>query len=121
MGLKISCYNKNFQMSKQGVEHKDIACKVRSHNASFKTSLGLLVFNGEVLEKTYVLEIHYKNSKDAHAKTLPLNGFASQLCYDYAEEAHRLASQLCEEKNLVINNHLNSWPEFQAIVSKRYN
>ena len=106
-------------MSEEGAEHRDISCKVRDQDALFKTALGPLILRGTPLKETYVLEIHYEDSERAHAQTLPFEGFGSQICFDYAEVAHELAFQLCEEKNLVMSNHLNSWPEFQAIVSRK--
>lgn len=117
--MKIGLYNKNFQMSEKEIE-KDITRKVWNKNATFEVSLGPLVFDGETLKETYVLEIHYLSSKEAHRQTLPMGGFNSQIGLDYAEEAHKLASEFCEEENLVLNTHLNSFPEFQAIVSKDF-
>jgi hypothetical protein len=113
----IGLYNENFQMNSQEILEEKTE-EVAGRASDFKIMAGPMKLSGDVYKNTYVLEIHYKDSKDDHAKTLPLNGFNSQLCLDYAEKANRLAEDFCEENGFVINNYLNLWPEFQAIVSK---
>ena len=93
--------------------------KIRGQTSKFKVVAGPLNWQGESLKDTYVLEVHYKKSEKAHAQTLPFNGWNSQLCYDYADKAMELANQFCEEQGLTVNNHLNSWPEYQAVVSRK--
>lgn len=116
METRIGLYNDFFKMnSEEVVEHK--IEEVRGRNSNFKLAIGPLYFGGKVLKNTYVLEIHYRESNEAHSKNLPLEGFGSHLHSDYAEKANDLATQFCKDNNLILNNHLNSWPEFQAIVS----
>lgn len=116
--LKIGLYNENFKISKQEILEVKLD-EVRNEKALFSIYAGPLLFQGESLKETYILEIHYKTSEDGHRKKLPLNGFNSQLCFDYAEKAHELASDFCDRKGFTINNHLNSWPVYQAVISKK--
>lgn len=118
MKYKIGLYKKNIGMfSKEILEEKVL--NIEGHDSKFEITSGQLILNGCPLKKTYLLEIHYKNSQDEHSKTLPLNGWNRQLSYDYMGKAHTIAKQFCEENNMIINHHINSWPEYQAIVSKK--
>ena len=117
MTNRMGLYNENFKMTSQEILEEKVE-KIRRENARFKIIAGPLVFDGRALEKTYVLEVHYKDSEDAHTSKLPLGGFGSALCYDYMETATKLAEEFCKEKGFVINTHLNSWPIYQAVVSK---
>lgn len=118
MAHRFGLYNKNFQMASQEMLEEKLE-EVRGQTSSFKIVAGPLKWGGNILKDTYVLEVHYKNSEDAHSQRLPLNGFNSMLCYDYADKAMELANQFCGEQGLVVNNHLNSWPEYQAVVSRK--
>lgn len=115
--MRIGLYNKNFKMT-EPTFFKTETCNIRRFQAIFDITAGPLFFGGQVLKETFVLEIRYKDSADAHARTLPLNGWNSQLIYDYGEKVHELALKFIKEQGWILNNHLNSWPEFQAIVSK---
>jgi hypothetical protein len=89
---------------------------VRNFPAEFKITAGPLVWDGQPLKETFVLEIHYQDSERVHSSRLPLNGFNSFLCFDYAEKSHELAEQFCEENGLMLCEHLNSWPQYQSVV-----
>jgi len=116
MKMKVGLYNKNFQMSNKEISIEE-RCKVRDNNSIFKITAGPLIFNGEQLKNTYVLEVNFRESEDVHRRSLILEGFNSQLCGDYAETAHKIASDFCKKQGFTINNHLNSWPEYQAVVT----
>jgi hypothetical protein len=118
MVMRIGLYNKNFQMTSEEMLEQKV-CDVNGKPAIFKIVAGPLKWDGKPLTQTYVLEIHYRGSEEAHRRELPLEGFSSHLYADYAEQAHKLAQEFCEQHDLVINTPLNSWPEYQAVVSKK--
>lgn len=113
MGL----YNKNFKISSEEISEEKSE-KVEEFPADFNIMAGPMKLQGTVYKNLYVLEIHYNESYESHRKTLPLNGFNSQLCLDYAEKVNEIAENFCKEKGFTLENHLNSWPEFQAIILK---
>jgi len=112
----IGAYNPNFKMASREILEEKI-CEVRERGAKFNISCGPLLWQGKPLEKTYVLEIHYYDSLEDHSKHLLLGGWASMLSDSYAIQAHKLVKEFCEKKHLIINQHLNSYPEYQAIVT----
>ena len=112
---KIGLYNEKFKMSEAEFSETKTA-EVRGREASFEITAGPLVWEDEPLKETYVLEIHY--SAEGHRKDLPLEGFGQHLYADYAEKAHDLATEFCSQNGFQINTHINSWPEFQAVISK---
>lgn len=117
MEIRIGLYNKAFQMaSKKILEEK--TCDIRGYKAVFNLVAGPLVSGAHTLEDTYILEINYEDSEKEHRKKLPLGGWNSHLCPDYAKEANELASKFLEEKGFSLVNHFNSWPEFQALIAK---
>lgn len=122
MELKVGLYNKNFQMASKEIVGER-TCDVRGNNARFQIVAGPLIWDGSPLSKTYVLEIRYEDSEKNHRekldKTPGVSSFSQHLCPDYAEQAHRLAEEFCKEHDLLLNNHLNSWPVYQAVVSKK--
>ena len=118
MKTRIGLYNENFQMDSQEILEAKTE-DVNGIESKFNITAGPLIFRGKPLKETYVLEIHYRDSEEEHRKTLFLEGFGSNLPSDYAHKVHELADKFCKERNLVINNHINSWPEYQAIVSKK--
>ena len=101
--------------SERMADRKDM--KVRNFPASFKIGVGKAVFgNTEPLNDWFVLEIEYEDSKNEHASTLPSNGWDSQLRLEYANTTHDLADSFLQENDLILINHLNSWPKYRAIV-----
>ena len=119
--IKVGLYNEKFKMSEPEFSETKTA-EVRDREASFEITAGPLVWENEPLEETYVLEIHF--SDDGHSKDLPLKETESHLYADYAdyaEKAHELATEFCSQNGFQINTHINSWPEFQAIISKPRN
>jgi hypothetical protein len=116
--IKIGMYNKKFQMASKEMLEERIET-IRGRDANFTITAGPLIFLNKKYNEVYVLEIDYKKSEDAHRKTLPGWGFNSYLFHDYAEKAHELAQQFCDKNNFLINDYLNSWPEYQAIISKK--
>jgi hypothetical protein len=77
------------------------------------------MWRGKTLQDTYVLDIDYEASYDNHLNSLIGGGFGSYLFSDYGEMANELAREFCDKNNLLINQHLNSWPKYQAIVSRK--
>jgi hypothetical protein len=114
---RFGLYNKNFQMSGPDIT-ENVHVQVRNFEAIFSIKCGSLVWDGKPLKDTFVLELHYKGSEDTHASRLPLDGFGSALCYDYAGVAQSLAQAFVAMRGWTMNDHLNSWPQFQAIVSR---
>jgi hypothetical protein len=118
--IKIEKYNENFKMaSKKMLENK--VANIRNSNANFIITAGPLIFLHHKYSDTYVLEIDYKKSEETYLRTLPMRGFGQNIFMDYAEKAHELAQQFCDEHNFLINDTINSWPKYQAIVSKKKN
>jgi hypothetical protein len=113
----LGCYNEGFQMASKEINKKTERI-IRNFPAVFKIVAGPLTFEGITHKNTYVLEIHYKESEDAHCKTLPLNGWASEIYIDYVEESHKIATEFMEQNDFTLEDHVNSWPQFQAIISK---
>ncbi len=71
-------------------------------------------------KKTYVLEIHYRESEQVHRRmSWPFVDWNRHLYLDFAEEAHYLALEFCKEQGFTIEQHLNSWPEYQALIEKK--
>lgn len=114
---RIGFYDKAIQMTSPEMLEEKLE-EVRGQNSRFNVVAGPLNFNGSPLIDTYVLEVHYKESEDAHKEKLPLNGFGSMLYCDYANKAMELANQFCERHGFMVSNHLNSWPEYQAVISR---
>jgi hypothetical protein len=116
--VKVGMYNKNFKMTSKEMLEERVE-EVRGKNANFAISAGPLIFRGKTLQDTYVLDIDYEASYDAHLNTLIGGGFGARLFDDYGKKANELAKEFCDKNNLVINNHLNSWPKYQAVVSRK--
>ncbi len=114
---KIGLYNTDFKMQSEDILEKKIET-IRGQESKFEIIAGRMTFNNYKYNKTFVLEVHYRDSEEAHSRKLPLNGFNSGICFDYMEKATELAEKFCEEHNFVFNTHLNSWPIYQAIISK---
>ena len=117
MKVRIGLYNNNLKVTNPKIT-KNYTTTVSDYTSNFKLVAGPLKSNGKQLKYTYVLEIYYRKSLKAHTKTLWAEGFNSQIDRDYAEKANEIASVFCKENGFMINNHLNSFPEFQAIISK---
>ncbi len=116
MTLCMGCYNDNFSIA-EVVEEVRVPVTVRSRDSTMVLKYGLMRFNGHDSERTMVVVIDYKNEERAHADSLPLGGFNSQICYDYADEATRVAKEFCSEKGWQINREVNHWPILQFIVT----
>jgi len=127
---RIGLYNKAFQMASVTVEEeirvepdRNIAYRNRRNSlrwpANFTIQMGPMDFNDHVYTDTFVLEIHYQGSNDAHRDRLGAFSFGSHLYADFAEVAHQLFWDFCQKHGLSFSNHLNSWPKFQAIVFKK--
>ena len=117
MGYKFGLYNEKFKMASSEILEAKVE-DVKGNSLLFQIIAGPLKWGEETMEDTYVLEVHYILSESKHTKELPLNGFGSMLCYDYADKAEELADKFCKEHNFILCNHLNSWPEYQAVVQK---
>jgi len=117
MGHRIALYNSNFKMESPEMLEDKLE-EVRNRTSKFTIVAGPLILKGETFKETYVLEVHYPEADD-HIKTLPLNGFDSQLYLDYVDKATELADQFCKEQGLTLNHLLNSYPEYQAVVSRK--
>jgi hypothetical protein len=116
---RIGLYNKNFQMADPPVHTEEAIVEVvagRKWPARFVIKMGNMVFNGQTYDKTYVLEIEYEGSYNAHSERLGAYSFGAHLYADFAELAHEMALRVCSQRGLVMSKHLNSWPKFQAIV-----
>lgn len=118
METRIGLYNNNFQKKAINEISEERICNIGNFNSIFRISIGPLLLKDEPLEKTYVLEINYDNAEREHRQELGAFSFDSMLCFDYAKKANQLAEEFCKENNLLINDHFNSWPEFQAVVSR---
>ena len=117
--IAIGLYKKAFQMSNKEIEER-VETIVRNKRAVFNISAGPMIFRGHKYKRfyndTYVIEIHYKDSYNAHSYELPLNGFGSCLFMDYGEKAQELADDFCEKQGFKFSAQINSWPEFQGII-----
>ena len=111
---KVGMYNKNFKMASQEMLEEKIV-NIGGEEARFNITAGPLLLGKEPLKETYILEVRYKPSQDAHAGDFGACLFADS----YMQEATKLAKKFCKKMGWMINNHLNSWPEYQAVVSKR--
>ncbi|GEM_PF-6868957 len=108
-------YN-DYLLSGQDIEIlEDRIVPVNGRDAAFALIAGPTHFN----KNNYILEIHYREAEEAHRRSLPGEGWGKSLYRDFAEQAHQIASAFCQENNFVIKSHLNSWPEYQAIIRKR--
>lgn len=115
--LLFGFYNENFQIDPKTLTTLPKVTEVRNRTVNMLLSFGNLLWNKETLAQTYVLEIDYKKAEAAHTASLPLGGFASMICFDYAEKAREIALSHCQEQGLNINQELNHWPKLQFIVS----
>jgi hypothetical protein len=116
--VRVGMYNDAFKMaSKEMLEERTV--KVRGRDAKFSLIAGPLIWMDKTLKDTFVLDIDYEASYESHDRILPLGGWGSCLCLSYGEKAHELAREFCEKNNLMINAHLNSWPKYQAVVSRK--
>jgi len=103
--LEIVAYglqSKGFKMKNVLVDITEKAM-VSDTLVEFRIKKGALVFNGKPMEKTSVLEIHYKTLPDASPG-------------EYALAVHNVAFKFCNENCLIIGSLLNSWPTFKATV-----
>lgn len=117
LNVKIGMQSTKFQMA-EPKKPEEFGRTVDNFHAIFKVACGPLIFDGIPCSSTLFLEITYKEAEDTHRQLLGARSFGSHLCMDYAEEAHKVAGEYCKKHHLVLNEHLNSWPVFQAIVSK---
>jgi len=108
-------HNEHFKIGKETFS-KIEQHSVNGFNATFKIKAGPLEWQDTVMKTTYMIHITYQESEEQHRKTLDLNGFDSFLANDYADKANEIALKLINEKGWKLHNHLNSWPDFQAIV-----
>jgi hypothetical protein len=116
--VKVGLYNDKFKMS-SGEMLEERTEKVRGRDANFAIIAGPLVLGGQTMKDTYLLDIDYEASYSSHRNSLPWQGFGQCLFYDYGEKANELAKDFCNKNNLILNNHLNSWPKYQAVVSRK--
>lgn len=100
------------------IQEQPFFVTIKNFSATFILKLFRLKIENHEYKKTFILEIEYKESENEHRKHLFLGGFNSQLCFDYAEEANKLAEEFCKKENLNMYDHLNSWPTFWMIVEK---
>lgn len=115
--VKIGMQNEKLQMS-EPKKSEEFHRTVDDFCAIFMVACGPLIFDGTLCNNTFFLEITYKEAEDTHRKLLGARSFGSHLCIDYAEEAHKVADEYCKKNDFILNEHLNSWPVFQAVVSK---
>ncbi len=68
------------------------------------------------------MEIRYSSAEQRHRAKLadshPLGSFGSHLYADMSDGAHQVAARFMAENGFRLSNHINSWPEFQAIIVK---
>lgn len=110
--------NYGFQMASEEILEEKVQ-RVRGRDSKFQIVAGPLILTEEPFKDTYVLEVRYIEEMMDHAKELPLQGFNSQLSFDYAEKSAELAQQFCEEHGFNINNHSLSIPHYQAVISRK--
>ena len=120
---RIGLYNKHFQMESADItESFDRPVGSRKWPAYFELSMGKMVWDdpehGQTYDTTFILEIHYKGSYDAHSARLGAASFGSHLYADFEEVVHPIALEFIERQGLVLSYHHNSWPQFQATVFK---
>ena len=111
--VKIGPPNQYCQMSSRQID-KEIIAKVRRQDARFNIRVGPLENNGQAMLNTFVLEIHYEDSYNAHVAS----GFGSSLYHDYALATHTIAEEFCRDNDYTMCNHLNSYPRYQAIIER---
>lgn len=54
------------------------------------------------------------------SKYLPLNGFASNCCYDEATTMEEAIVEIARQKNVMICNKINSWPFAKAVIQDNF-
>ncbi len=115
---KFGLYDSAFKMiSRELLEDKLEV--VDGAPAEFQIAFGPVKWYENTLNEGYVLEIKYKDVDKAIQRKVPSEGFFSQLIYDYIKAADNVVKRFCQEKDLVVVNHINSWPVYQAIVLKK--
>jgi len=115
---RMGLYNPNFQMSEPEILEERLG-EVRGKKAPFIITAGPLKLKDITYEDTYVLEIRSSGAQKLHSRVLGPCSFGSHLFLDYAMQAHELAMKFCEENGFEFSTHLNSWPEFQAVIFRR--
>lgn len=105
--IKLGECNENFQMHEEEYQ-LTTTTKMRNGDVTFAITAGPLFYQGELLLNTYVLKIFVKDPSEYQRPQVD----------EHAGVLHSIAFAFCEQYNFTINNHLNSFPVFQAIVIK---
>lgn len=100
---------------------KTVTSSIRWYEAIFDITAGPLKIWATIYKETYVLEIRYEDSYRKHSEQLNLAGFGSVLFSDYAQRVNEIALEYIQQQGWTLNDHINSWPEFQAIVTIKPN
>lgn len=116
INYKIGFTYKEFEAGKEELKQK-VKRKVRRKISNFVVKCSRFKMNGHEYNTIYILEIDFSESENVHKKRYPLGGFAQELCFDYADVAHKLLEEFCIKFNLNLSEHLNSWPKFKAILT----
>lgn len=66
----------------------------------------------------YVLAIDLKGAQEKLDKSLGFYKWGSNSSDAIAREAHRIALEFCKKNNFVPVIHINSWPDFKAVIHK---
>lgn len=119
MDIRVGLYNEHIKMDRREISEEKFEEVRGSRTSKFNIYAGPLVINDHILNETYVLEIDYRQSEKSTRGELGMDSFGSHLFHDYAEKANNLAQKFCEEQGFEIHRHINSWPQFQAIVVKQ--
>lgn len=116
LNWKIWLYNRNFKQENPTFSEV-VVSPIHWFNATFKITAWPMKMWSMVYKQTYVLEIRYQLSYIKHSRSMDVWSFGWMLSSDYAERVNEIALKYIQQQGWMLNQHLNSWPEFQAIVT----
>jgi chaperonin cofactor prefoldin len=105
---RLGTYDSSYKIAEEEIS-KEYKRAVKGSDDTFRVVVGPLHWNDTTFENTYMIEINYRD----------LGGRIYDFYKDYARQVNKLAQDFCEEHGFEINKHINSWPEFQAVVVKK--
>lgn len=77
-----------------------------------------IVEEGEDAAPWYVLQIEYGAADKTLKDSLPLHGWSSNSGSELGREANRMAQEFCDKNGFTPVVHVNSWPDFKALIYK---
>lgn len=77
-----------------------------------------VIEDGEDAAPWFVLQIEYAGADKQLKDSLPLSGWSSNSSSELARAANKIAQEFCDKNGFSAIAHINSWPDFKALIYK---